>query len=54
MDIAAFDRRPIIVAIAGPNGAGKTTFYRLIAKFDHGQPEILARRLPAWIRPIVG
>jgi predicted ABC-type ATPase len=28
MDFAAFDRRPIIVAIAGPNGAGKTTFYR--------------------------
>lgn len=24
---AAFDGRPIIVAIAGPNGAGKTTFY---------------------------
>ncbi len=27
MDFAAFDRRPIIVAIAGPNGAGKTTFF---------------------------
>jgi predicted ABC-type ATPase len=27
MDFAAFDRRPIVVAIAGPNGAGKTTFY---------------------------
>jgi len=26
-DFAAFDRRPIVVAIAGPNGAGKTTFY---------------------------
>lgn len=26
-DFAAFDRRPIIVAIAGPNGAGKTTFF---------------------------
>lgn len=24
---AAFDQRPVIVAIAGPNGAGKTTFY---------------------------
>ena len=24
---AAFDARPIIVALAGPNGAGKTTFY---------------------------
>jgi predicted ABC-type ATPase len=27
MDLADFDRRPIIVAIAGPNGAGKTTFF---------------------------
>ena len=27
IDLAAFDRRPIVVAIAGPNGAGKTTFY---------------------------
>jgi predicted ABC-type ATPase len=27
MELAAFDRRPIIVAIAGPNGAGKTTFF---------------------------
>jgi predicted ABC-type ATPase len=27
MDLAAFDRRPLVVAIAGPNGAGKTTFY---------------------------
>jgi predicted ABC-type ATPase len=27
IDFAAFDRRPIVVAIAGPNGAGKTTFY---------------------------
>ena len=27
MEFAAFDRRPIIVAIAGPNGAGKTTFF---------------------------
>lgn len=27
MDLALFDRRPIIVAIAGPNGAGKTTFF---------------------------
>ncbi len=27
IDFPAFDRRPIIVAIAGPNGAGKTTFY---------------------------
>jgi predicted ABC-type ATPase len=27
MDFAAFDRRPILVAIAGPNGAGKSTFY---------------------------
>jgi predicted ABC-type ATPase len=27
MDVAAFDRRPLVVAIAGPNGAGKTTFY---------------------------
>jgi predicted ABC-type ATPase len=26
-DIADFDQRPIIVAIAGPNGAGKTTFF---------------------------
>lgn len=26
-DVAEFDRRPIIVAIAGPNGAGKTTFF---------------------------
>jgi predicted ABC-type ATPase len=25
---AAFDRRPIVIAIAGPNGAGKTTFFR--------------------------
>jgi predicted ABC-type ATPase len=24
---AAFDQRPIVVAIAGPNGAGKTTFF---------------------------
>jgi predicted ABC-type ATPase len=24
----AFDRRPIIVALAGPNGAGKTTFFQ--------------------------
>ncbi len=24
---AAFDARPVIVAVAGPNGAGKTTFY---------------------------
>jgi len=27
MDFAAFDDRPIIVAVAGPNGAGKSTFY---------------------------
>jgi predicted ABC-type ATPase len=27
MDFAAFDLRPIVVAIAGPNGAGKTTFF---------------------------
>ncbi len=27
IDFAAFDRRPIVVAIAGPNGAGKTTFF---------------------------
>lgn len=27
--LAAFDRRPIIVAIAGPNGAGKTTFFHV-------------------------
>jgi predicted ABC-type ATPase len=27
MEFAAFDRRPIVVAIAGPNGAGKTTFF---------------------------
>src|SRR5262249_54057413 len=27
MDLAAFDRRPLVVAIAGPNGAGRTTFY---------------------------
>jgi predicted ABC-type ATPase len=27
IDFAAFDRRPIIVAIAGPNGEGKTTFF---------------------------
>ena len=26
-ELAEFDRRPIIVAIAGPNGAGKTTFF---------------------------
>ena len=28
LDTAAFDRRPIVIAIAGPNGAGKTTFFR--------------------------
>jgi len=27
IDLAWFDQRPIIIAIAGPNGAGKTTFY---------------------------
>lgn len=27
MDLAEFDRRPIVIAIAGPNGAGKTTFF---------------------------
>ena len=27
MDLARFDQRPIIVAVAGPNGAGKTTFF---------------------------
>ena len=27
IDFAAFDRRPVVVAIAGPNGAGKTTFF---------------------------
>jgi predicted ABC-type ATPase len=27
MEVAEFDRRPIIVAVAGPNGAGKTTFF---------------------------
>lgn len=27
IDFTAFDRRPIVVAVAGPNGAGKTTFY---------------------------
>lgn len=27
IDSAAFDRRPIVVALAGPNGAGKTTFF---------------------------
>ncbi len=26
-ELAEFDRRPILVAVAGPNGAGKTTFY---------------------------
>lgn len=24
---AAFDQRPIVIAVAGPNGAGKTAFY---------------------------
>lgn len=28
MNLAALDRRPVIVAVAGPNGAGKTTFYQ--------------------------
>ena len=27
IDFEAFDRRPLVVAIAGPNGAGKTTFF---------------------------
>lgn len=27
MDLAEFNRRPIVIAIAGPNGAGKTTFF---------------------------
>lgn len=27
IDFAAFDRWPVVVAIAGPNGAGKTTFF---------------------------
>ena len=27
MDLAQFDLRPIIVAVAGSNGSGKTTFY---------------------------
>jgi predicted ABC-type ATPase len=27
IELAEFDRRPIIVAVAGPNGAGKTTFF---------------------------
>ena len=27
MDFSAYDRRPILVAVAGPNGAGKTTFF---------------------------
>ena len=27
MDLSAYDRRPILVAVAGPNGAGKTTFF---------------------------
>ena len=27
IDLEAFDRRPVVVAIAGPNGAGKTTFF---------------------------
>jgi ABC-type branched-subunit amino acid transport system ATPase component len=27
IDFAAFDRQPVVVAIAGPNGAGKTTFF---------------------------
>ena len=27
IDLAVFDRRPVVVAIAGPNGAGKTTFF---------------------------
>ena len=27
IDFGAFDRRPVVVAIAGPNGAGKTTFF---------------------------
>ena len=26
MNLAALDRRPVIVTVAGPNGAGKTTF----------------------------
>jgi len=56
MDLAAFDRRPLVVAIAGPNGAGKTTFYHahLVAVFDHGKLEMPARLLPAWLRPLVG
>lgn len=29
MNWDAFDRRPIVVALAGPNGAGKTTFYHV-------------------------
>jgi predicted ABC-type ATPase len=28
MDLASFDRRPLIVVVAGANGAGKTTFFR--------------------------
>jgi predicted ABC-type ATPase len=28
LDMAPFDRRPIVIAVAGPNGAGKTTFFR--------------------------
>ncbi|MBX3415733.1 MAG: zeta toxin family protein [Pirellulales bacterium] len=44
MALAAFDRRPMIVAIAGPNGAGKTSFY-LAHLADSGLPFINADEL---------
>lgn len=48
MTDSAFDRRPLVVALAGSNGAGKTTFYH-----SHLQPaglrfvnaDVLAREL---------
>jgi predicted ABC-type ATPase len=38
---AAFDERPIVVALAGPNGAGKSTFYKAFLA-DTGLPFVNA------------
>jgi predicted ABC-type ATPase len=48
MDFTAFDRRPILVAVAGPNGAGKTTFYQAhlrAAGLRFLNADVLAREL---------
>ena len=55
IDFGAFDRRPVVVAIAGPNGAGKSTFFHAhlaSAGLRFVNPDILAAEL-AMVAPVL-